>query len=245
MADFHLFTSLRYDPALLGVPDHGFAHAGSNQRPSVWYMLDYHRDRMLKAATHWGWNSAIQTISGEGGLKRIEEFLEPIATEAGVTPYRVKILLDQDGKLDCEYNPVPKTDLRNLFPDALPVPDTEGTASQNSEKGPRKEPNFDVLIDSDMTAHTAFTHYKTTNRSMYDDARARHQLSLKDQKEVLIVNEANGSIMEGSSTTPFFWRNDRWITPPVSQSFRKGVGSGGNDGTTRRWALERCVSIRD
>lgn len=37
--------------------------------------------------------------------------------------------------------------------------------------------------------------------------------------------------MEGSITTPYFWRGERWVTPSAD--------SGGNLGTTRRWALER------
>jgi len=37
--------------------------------------------------------------------------------------------------------------------------------------------------------------------------------------------------MEGSLTSVYFWRGGRWITPTV--------GSGGQDGTSRRLALER------
>lgn len=36
--------------------------------------------------------------------------------------------------------------------------------------------------------------------------------------------------MEGTLTTPYFFREGRWITP--------AEGCGGNRGTTRRWALD-------
>ena len=38
-------------------------------------------------------------------------------------------------------------------------------------------------------------------------------------------------IMEGSKTTPYFLRDNKWITPARE--------CGGNLGTTRRWALEK------
>ena len=48
------------------------------------------------------------------------------------------------------------------------------------------------------------------------------------------MNE-RGEVMEGTLTTPYFWREGGWVTP------REGCG--GNRGTTRRWALERGVAV--
>jgi 4-amino-4-deoxychorismate lyase len=242
MAELRLFTTILFDPRLRDLPNQGFVNVGWNQKPSAWYMLDYHRDRMLRAATHWDWKPAIETLSGDGGLKRLDQFLQTAANQAGQAPHRVKILLGRDGKLEYECGPVSSFDLRNLFPGLLPIPGTGVGANGNgANKTPLKEPELQVLLDNQQTAHTEFTHYKTTTRFMYDDARSRSQISPSDQKEVLIINEADGSVMEASLTTPYFWRNGRWVTPPVSSAFRKGEGSGGNDGTTRRWALERYV----
>ena len=50
------------------------------------------------------------------------------------------------------------------------------------------------------------------------------------QPEVLIVND-DGQIMEGCRFTPYFRRGSKWVTPAAE--------SGGNLGTTRRWALEK------
>ena len=74
---------------------------------------------------------------------------------------------------------------------------------------------------------------------MYDAARERANIRPGVMKEVLVVNRDDQSVMEGSTTTPYFWRDGRWVTPPVSAKFSWKDGSGGQDGTSRRWALER------
>ena len=94
--------------------------------------------------------------------------------------------------------------------------------------------------------------------SQSDGARARAAppLAPPDPREVLLVNE-DGLVMEGSISTCYFWRGGRWVTPVVSAPYTEvdaatgpggsgpDPGSGGNDGTTRRWALKRYVSPDD
>ena len=43
--------------------------------------------------------------------------------------------------------------------------------------------------------------------------------------------------MEGSITTPYFWRNGEWLTP--------SEGCGGHLGVTRRWALMKSLVKED
>ncbi|KAH7133959.1 hypothetical protein EDB81DRAFT_657716, partial [Dactylonectria macrodidyma] len=66
-----------------------------------------------------------------------------------------------------------------------------------------------------------------------------------DEREVLIINNKDECIMEASRTTTYFWRNNRWVTPPVSRTYCKEKGSSGQDGTTRRWALESGHAVED
>lgn len=250
MSSFQLFTSLRYDRSLLSLRDiHPLDIGWNGEKPSPFYILDYHRDRMLKAASHWGWTQAIETIQGPDGLASFESFLFDNLNLEDTTPRRVKILLSQDGKLALESGIVPPTTLANLFPDQLPAPDNSEDPRSPSEThlGPlRLSPPYDVYLDETTTSHSEFTHYKTTKREMYDGARQRAGLRPTDAtKEVLLVNEATGLIMEGSLTTPYFWRGGRWVTPPVSSSFSEEAGSGGQDGTTRRWALERDLAFEE
>jgi len=90
---------------------------------------------------------------------------------------------------------------------------------------------YTILPDTKRTPPSPYTSYKTTSRDMYVSARERVGITdAAAKKEVLILSEREGEVMEGSLTSVFFWREGRWMTPPVA--------SGGQIGTTRRWALE-------
>lgn len=253
---FQLFTSLRFDRSMIAVRDFDPRDLGWNsQVPSPLYMLTYHRDRLLRAATHWGWTEAIETIEGQEGLSRLNQFVHSSLEQKlgerwlpDCEPMRLKILLSRGGELALEYSPVPETTLANLFPDRLPAPDdSDDPRSLLGEQrlGPLSlTPPYFVYLDTDFTSASEFTHFKTTKRAMYDQARQRAGLKLTDTtKEVLIVNKETGLIMEGSLTTPYVWRQGEWVTPRVSKSFDAHDGAGGQDGTTRRWALERGLAV--
>ena len=89
-----------------------------------------------------------------------------------------------------------------------------------------------IAINTDL-----HTKHKTTLRAPYDRARSiflsADAFSLVNT-EVLIQNE-ECEIMEGSLTTPYFYRTGNWITPAED--------CGGNIGTTRRWALEQGICV--
>lgn len=241
MDGFQLFTSLRCDLELLKVPDQKRDDVGWNKNPSPFYMLDFHRDRMLKAAVHWGWDAAIKTLEGEDGLRNLEAFLTTNVPEVADSPQRAKILLGRDGVLSVEKGPTDPARLSNLFPPYLPAPQSPDSMDPMGRgKLPEKNFEYEVLVDKQSTVKSEFTHFKTTHRTMYDDARLRTSiLKFTDKTEVLLFNQDDGSIMEGSLTTPYFFRHGTWVTPPVPNEFDITQGSGGNNGTTRRWALER------
>ncbi|KAI1129094.1 putative 4-amino-4-deoxychorismate protein [Nemania abortiva] len=247
MDNLQLFTTIRCDPELLKVPDQGFAHVGWNQKPSPFYMLDLHRDRMLKAAIHWGWDAAVKTLEGEAGLQALETLLRTNVTEVADTPQRAKILIDQDGTLSVLKGATGPVHLNNLLPSHLPAP--SGVSAEDSSEGekvPMRNCEFEILTDKQSTTKSEYTHFKTTHRPMYDDARHRATiLNATDKREVLLINKDDGSIMEGSITTPYFWRNGRWVTPPVPAEFNLSQGSGGNNGTTRRWSLEQGLAVEE
>lgn len=236
MADFRLFSTLRYDARLRAVPHEGPSHAGWNHSTSsAIYMLDLHRDRLLRAASHWGWEPAVRVLEGPEGLaslaQRFDEFVGPDQT----TPLRLKVLVDHEGQLAFEKADTPELPLEQLFPSKLPAP--------GHEAGPHEAPRtscFKLVLDSKGTPRSAHTHYKTTHRPVYDAARQRANVTLSTPtKEVLVVGD-DGSVMEASITTPYFWRGGRWVTPPVSRNGYSDIeGSGGQEGTSRRWALER------
>ncbi|TGJ85156.1 hypothetical protein E0Z10_g3575 [Xylaria hypoxylon] len=247
MDGLKLFTTIRCDLELLKVPDQVSPDVGWNQNPSPFYMLDFHRDRMLKAAIHWGWDAAIRKLEGEGGLKDLEIFLRENVTELADTPYSAKVLIDRDGNLSIVKGPTGSVHLNNLFPSHLPAP--PGHLDKDSfqlSRVPERSFAYEILVDGQTTTKSEFTHFKTTHRPMYEGARYRASINnVTDKREVLLVNKDDGSIMEGSITTPYFWRNGRWVTPPVAREFNTAQGSGGNSGTTRRWALERSLVVEE
>ena len=248
--NFHLFTSLRFDLSLLQLVGSQTDGLGWNStKLSPYYMLDYHRDRMLRAASYWHWDKAVAAIDGTEGLARLESFITgQLVKDTSDSPRRVKVLLSQEGQLDLESSVVPETSLANLFPQQLVGPSDHSSADgQETRLGQlRLSPPYVVHLDDRPTRRSEYTHYKTTKRDMYDQARTRAGLKPTDAtQEVLIVDEATGSIMEGSLTTPYFLRGGRWVTPPVAEKFSTDDGSGGQDGTTRRWALERGVAVEE
>lgn len=50
---------------------------------------------------------------------------------------------------------------------------------------------------------------------MYDAARERCHIREGEDAEVLLVNDVDGSVIEASRVTPYFYRDGRWVTPPV------------------------------
>ncbi|KHN95079.1 Aminotransferase, class IV [Metarhizium album ARSEF 1941] len=239
--DFSLFTSLRFDVKLKQVPAMGLAYAGWNYRnESPLYMLDYHRDRILRAAAHWGWDTVVDKLSGDAGLANLARAAEAAVDPSETGPFRLRILVTKEGIITFHQYSTAALDIGNLFPEALPEPGKSPSPSQ-----PQVPPRLAVVVDSVDSPRSEFTHFKTTNRKLYDEARERAEIGsvhAANSVEVLVINQEDNSIMEGSTTTPYFWRDGRWITPPVSAKYSRHDGSGGNDGTSRRWALERRVA---
>lgn len=125
--------------------------------------------------------------------------------------------------------PTAPSSLRKLFPLELshlsPPPDSR---------------TWRILVSSKISAPSQFTKHKTTNRAVYDDAReelySTGDWGWGSLSDVLLVN-TEYNVMEGSITTPYFYRRGRWVTPPAAH--------GGNVGTTRRWALEKGLCVEE
>ncbi|TGO87141.1 hypothetical protein BPOR_0247g00060 [Botrytis porri] len=250
---FQLFTSLRYDPLLLQSPLNieSWPLPTSTPTPSPFYMLPYHRDRLLQAATHFSFPAAIAAISGVSGFQNLLSTLSSSIDTQSPTPLRVRIVLSHTGTLTIESNPVPPVPLSNLFPNHLPPPSsislpptpyisslTGGALTLGPTTFLPSDPStsipWTIIPDPSRTTPTPYTSFKTTSRSQYNSARERAQIpTFTSPQEVLLISSKNGEIMEGSLTTPFFYRDGKWATPFES--------SGGQIGTTRRWALEKGI----
>ena len=244
--EFQLFSSLRYDPLLTSIPMNIEAWDSDIKAPSPFYMLSHHRDRILQAAEHFGWSKAAEAIRGPKGLTHLVKKLTEAINMQSPTALRVRVLLDSDGSITVESSPAAPVTETNLFPKRIPPPKaadqmkvsprTGGALTVGDDDAVHGDPliskAWDVLPDTVRTKPSPYTSYKTTSRDMYTAARERVGIKeMTEKREVLIVSERDGEIMEGSLTSVFFWREGKWRTPPVS--------SGGQVGTTRRWALEK------
>lgn len=244
---FELFSSLRYDPILIESSANSEVWPNKSTK-TPYYMLPYHRDRILQAAEYFQWTEAISRLSGDKGLDYLLKKLESSVSSSCQDALRVRILVHQNGDITVESGVVASVPLENLFPAQIPRPQepamkvsplTGGAlelGSQDSIKklngDPQQRQPYIVMVDTDRTKPTPFTTYKTTSRDIYTGARSRVGIeSMTDPKEVLIISDVEGKIMEGSLTSTFFWRDHRWVTPPL--------GDGGQAGTTRRWLLEK------
>lgn len=212
---FQIISSLRYDPAL---PDLVSSHADGYPEPlhSPYYLLAYHRDRLITAARYFQWNKALEWLQQD--LSSLERFLDASIPDKQ-KQWRLRIAVDFNGNGSVDVNPTAAIDPLNLL-----IP---------SMHPPTESPIWRVYVDTQTINPSGFTTHKTTAREDYTAARLRAGInSPAETAEVLVVNHAS-EIMEGSITTPYFrvrgTPGQAWCTPPLS--------SGGNDGTTRRYAL--------
>ena len=225
---WEILTCIRYDPQLKDECD-------------GYYMLSYHQARMLAAAEDFGWEEGKEALKGPDGLNRLTNAInshiksgisdETIDSERS---YKLRVLLSPGGRLTVSSSGVEAVARKILFPTTLWLRDY-----MSNELGlPLK---WRIYISPICTVPSLHTTHKTTQRSLYDEARKyipvpdRTSDSSKS-REILVVNE-KGEIMEGSITTPYFFRDGRWVTPPQS--------AGGNLGTTRRWALEKGLCVEE
>ncbi|KAF3387241.1 Aminodeoxychorismate lyase [Penicillium rolfsii] len=226
---FQIISSLRFDPDLPKVTSR---HVNNESYPapahSPYYLLSYHRDRLINAARYFEWDHALEFLRQD--LESFERFLDDSIPDVE-KPWRLRIAVDYNGKGSVEVNPTVAMDPLNLL-----IPSLHASTQSTIWK---------VYVDSQTITPSGFTTHKTTARDDYTAARVRAGISSPaETSEVLVVNP-NGEIMEGSITTPYFQRhiggketnaNEAvWVTPPLT--------CGGNAGTSRRYALSQgfCV----
>lgn len=155
-------------------------------------------------------------------LKCARPHLIAIPSPLLITPPKLRIFLSRSGHLATTSTPTPCLPLSTLFPSDLPCL--------------ADHPTWRIFISPHPTLATPHTTHKTTLRNPYNSSRSLLPRSSSSDlpAEILLVS-ADGDVMEGSITTPYFWRGGRWVTPAASQ--------GGNIGTTRRWALEMGLCV--
>lgn len=224
--DPYIYTSVRYDPIFKDSPENT---AASFNIPCPFYMIEHHWTRLQVA--NWSaqfWPKGLSPKAHErpaeflhGLLCAVRQWQESHPKEAAwAESLRIRRRSYASGKVTTEIWQIPRKPLADFFP---------VTFNLSKEDATRTE--WTVVLDNQPTVATEATMFKIWDRTPQSRARADAGIfSLATTKEVLLYNPAN-EILDGSNSTPYFFRKGRWVTPISS--------SGGLQGTTRRWALEK------
>ncbi|KAL8775022.1 MAG: hypothetical protein Q9209_000501 [Squamulea sp. 1 TL-2023] len=242
-ASLEVISSIRYD-RFLSYSSRNTLISDDGNEPSPFYMLRYHRDRMLAAVDELGWTEARNVLGGRSGVIRLKQVLQAHLTDSYSSaelsqPLKLRVTINLEGYYSVTSTALPFLPLSTLsfshFPPVLSqLPPSIDHATPDR--------SWRIFISPIPVSPSLFTRHKTSERAVYDKARSlvpatrRRELPDDILGEMLIVNHC-GEVMEGSITTPYFWRRGRWVTPPTS--------AGGHIGTTRRFALETGLCVEE
>lgn len=141
-ASFSLFTSIRHDPALRSSEENS-SKIVSFCPSSPFYMLRYHRDRMLEAAQHFEWTEVAKKLADGKALEivlnhEIETWrsknndpkspLKVCTPTPRLTPVnllyqpQVRVLFNRGGAMQTDINTTPPLQLSSLYPTTFTPP---------------------------------------------------------------------------------------------------------------------------
>lgn len=196
------------------------------------YLMIHHFERMLASARAFGWSAAVSLLCRPDAINILLNAIYQHVVKTYDPPVvdkitlKIRFLLSKDGELSVDSSEIPWVG-GEYCPNSLNIKDQEIPLTRDPCK---------IYLDPRSTTPSLFTKHKTTKRDMYDESRLR--VNIKNhgpyQSEVLLQN-LQGEIMEASLSTPYFYRNDQWVTPSEA--------CGGNLGVTRRWALDNKLCV--
>lgn len=241
-----LFTSTKYDPFLR---NQGWNN-DPDGKPSAFMLLKFHVDRLLDAADKHCWYSAKSSVSYATLLKvchnavhsypstehmkafKAGPFLFISAFSSSHPIVQIRINLTMSGSLTAVATPA---DPFTSDPTAASFfnPDTDNPSMFGHEV-------VKVYLDLAPTRASIFTRTKTTDRSVYNQARSRCGIppvlptvgsSFDPLVSDVLMYNTNGLLTETSICNIAIYRKPYWITPAASTGCLPGV--------FRRWLLEQ------
>ncbi len=222
--DIYVYASLLYDPALVHSPENTKA---SFNRPCPFYLLEHQWTRL--GVANWSKSHSPNSHGSpshflHGLMCAVRAYQRSHRDLSQSICLRVRVHSHCSGKITTHITiPAPRPALSAMFPQTFGVP----------AYLPKTE--WTIVLDTQPTEVAESTMYKTSDRSPYARARASAAVSepWRLKREVLLYN-TDGEMLDATSSTPYFFRNGRWVVPTSA--------SGGLQGTTRRWALEHGVA---
>ncbi|KAF2630497.1 hypothetical protein BU25DRAFT_313121, partial [Macroventuria anomochaeta] len=121
---FQLFTSLLYDPLLLTSSENSRQDLNF-MTPSPFYMLAYHRDRMVEAAQHFDFDLVTSALADGPALhKELSNRVKEWQAEEGKGdgPLKLRILFDKSANMTVDFLPLPAVPLSTLYPASFDPP---------------------------------------------------------------------------------------------------------------------------
>ncbi len=150
------------------------------------WLLPYHLKRLSASAAYFGF------IYDEGHVRKA---LYEAVKVANGQRLRVRLLLDEDGKITVTATPL---------------------ASKTSENPMRY-----VISDTRLSPSDLFLFHKTTRRELYDK-EWKHFSDALGSDEVIYLN-TRGELTEGSRTSIFVERDGTLLTPPTTAGLLPGT----------------------
>jgi para-aminobenzoate synthetase/4-amino-4-deoxychorismate lyase len=150
------------------------------------WLLDGHMRRLANSASYFAF--AFDEAA-------VRQAVAAAVANAGDARLRVRLLLDEDGKITVTTTP-------------QPVPPAGAIMRY-------------VISDTRLNSNDLFLYHKTTRRELYDREWAHFSETLGSD-EVIYLNE-RGELSEGSRTTIFIERGGTLLTPPLEAGVLPGV----------------------
>lgn len=201
--EFHLFTSLRYDPRLLELTRR-IPIAMEESDDEVFFLSRLHYQRLRYGAKLLKWNVDFTHTN----------FIEVMNSAVQNSPrsLRVRVSLSRTGQLNATASDIPERD--NLFSGLSDIP--SGAESN--------DPLFKVVVDPQRVPHTLFNSLKTSVRDFYSDSRDRMGVSSSQSPAEVIICSPDGEVQEGSTTSIAVKdQSGEWVTPPLKRGGAVGV----------------------
>jgi branched-subunit amino acid aminotransferase/4-amino-4-deoxychorismate lyase len=200
--DICIFTSLRYDPTLLASIENSRPEL-SFLSPSPFYMLVYHRDRLMEAAQHFDFDQVVEKLAdGRAVHETLLQEVKKHNEESGKDePLKVRVQFDKSANMTVDLAAVSPVALETLYPPSLdpprtgsgsnaarvhskpftPSPLTGGALSLGpTDSLPETQVRSEdtpvpwlLRLDKAPTPSSPFTVLKTTMRDLYNTSRAR------------------------------------------------------------------------
>jgi len=228
--NYQLISALRYDKEALISAEWNTSRNAGKQSP--YFLLPWTVDRLMTAANVHSWSIPTGLTSAwlesrcDASLQdkdlgkpykvpreNIRSFIPKLTT------LQMRIVLSYLGTISVESTPIQKlTNPEDLFAASTLNPNSALVTS---------EPLVAMHLDTAPTSPSIFTSTKTTRREAYDLARVRVGIPAAGVEpgtpKDVVLYRPDGQVMETSNRNIAFWREGRWVTPPLQVGCLPGV----------------------